>query len=110
MELALKGFSDYLTWFGNTEYAPNAQYYIGEILFRQKQYEPALAAFDKVLEAYTRNPKTMDARLMKGKTLAKLDRKADADKEFRAIISEAPSSDAATRARAEMKPAPARRR
>jgi TolA-binding protein len=102
-DLALKGFSDYLTWFGDTEYAPNAQYYIGEIQFNQKQYDEALASFDKVLQAYTKNPKTNDARLMKARALVKLDRRADAEKEFRAIIDTAPSSDAATRARSELR-------
>jgi TolA-binding protein len=102
-DLALKGFTDYLRWFGDTEYAPNAQYYIGEIYFTQKQYEPAVNAFDKVLEAYTKNPKTLAARLLKGKALAKLDRRADAEKEFRAIISGAPSSDEATSARLELR-------
>ncbi len=102
-DLALKGFGDYLTWFGDTEYAPNAQYYIGEIQFNQKQYDEALASFDKVLQAYTKNPKTNDARLMKARALVKLDRRADAEKEFRAIIDTAPSSDAATRARSELR-------
>lgn len=112
-DLALKGFTDYLAWFGDTEMAPNAQYYIGEIHYNQQRYEEAVEAFDKVLEAYPRNPKTNDARLMKARALAQLGRRAEAEQEFRALIKAAPNSDAAQRARAELQKltgAPARKR
>ena len=102
-ELALKGFTDYLAWFGSTELAPNAQYYIGEILYNQKQFDAAAQAFDKVLEAYSRNSKTNDAHLMKGRALAELGQRSEAEKEFRALLSEAPNSDAAGRARSELR-------
>ncbi len=102
-ELALKGFTDYLAWFGSTELAPNAQYYIGEILYNQKQFDAAARAFDKVLEAYSRNSKTNDAHLMKGRALAELGQRSEAEKEFRALLSEAPNSDAAGRARSELR-------
>ncbi|WP_321476590.1 tetratricopeptide repeat protein [uncultured Paludibaculum sp.] len=102
-DLALKEFTDYLAWFGDTEFASSAQFHLGEILYNQKKYDDALPAFDKVLEAYPKNAKTNDAHLMKGRTLVKLGRRSDAEKEFRAIMSASPNSDAATRARAELK-------
>lgn len=103
LELALKEFNDYVAWFGNTDLAPNAQYYVGEILYNQKQYEQALMAFDKALEAYPKNLKTADAHLMKGRTLLKMARRSDAEQEFRAAISTSPSSDAAGRAKSELR-------
>ncbi|MBI5283357.1 MAG: tetratricopeptide repeat protein [Candidatus Solibacter usitatus] len=103
LELSVKGFTDYLCWFGDTDLAPNAQYYIGEILYNQKQYDQAIPAFDKVLEAYPKNAKTADSHLMKGRALNKLDRRSEAEKEFRACISLAPNSDAANWARSELK-------
>lgn len=112
-DLALKEFTDYLAWFGDTEMAPNAQYYIGEILYNQQRYEEAVQAFDKVLESYPKNTKTNDARLMKARALAQLGRRAEAEQEFRALIKAAPNSDAAQRARSELKKltgAPARNR
>jgi TolA-binding protein len=102
-ELAMKGFTDYLAWFKDTEMAPNAQYYIGELLYNQKHFDTAAAAFDKVLEAYPRNSKTNDAHLMKGRALAELGQRSEAEKEFRALLTTAPNSDAAARARAELK-------
>jgi TolA-binding protein len=102
-DIAMKGFTDYLAWFGNTDLAPNAQYYVGEILYNQKQFGAAAQAFDKVLEAYSKNSKTADAHLMKGRALAELGQRSEAEQEFRALLSEAPSSDAAARARAELR-------
>ncbi|MBI5085420.1 MAG: tetratricopeptide repeat protein [Acidobacteria bacterium] len=103
LELSVKGFTDYLCWFGDTDLAPNAQYYIGEILYNQKQFDQAIQAFDKVLEVYPKNAKTPDSYLMKGRALNKLDRRSEAEKEFRACISQAPNSDAANWARSELK-------
>lgn len=101
-DLALQQFTNYLAWFGDTEMAPNAQYYIGEIHYNQKRFEDAVAAFDKVLEAYPDNSKTNDARLMKARSLAELGQRAAAEQELRALIKAAPNSDAARRARAEL--------
>ncbi len=112
-DLALQQFTNYLAWFGDTEMAPNAQYYIGEIHYNQKRFEEAVTAFDKVLEAYPNNSKTNDARLMKARSLAELGNRAGAEQELRALIKAAPNSDAARRARAELQKltgAPARKR
>jgi TolA-binding protein len=102
-DLALKGFNEYLAWFGTTDSAPDAQYYIGEILYSQKKYDEALKAFDKVLEAYPRNAKTLDAHFMKGRSLVRLGQRNEGADEFRAIIKLSPKSDLATRSRAELK-------
>jgi len=112
-DLALQQFTNYLAWFGDTEMAPNAQYYIGEIHYNQKRFEEAAAAFDKVLEAYPNNSKTNDARLMKARALLELGNRAEAEQELRALIKAAPNSDAARRARTELQRlsgAPARKR
>jgi TolA-binding protein len=103
LDLALKEFNDYVAWFGTTDLAPNAQYYVGEILYNQRQYEQALVAFDRALEAYPKNVKTPDAHLMKGRTLMKMARRSDAEQEFRAAIAVSPSSDAAGRAKLELR-------
>lgn len=112
-DLALRQFTDYLAWFGDTEMAPNAQYYIGEIHYNQKNYQEAVEAFDKVLEAYPVNSKTADARLMKARALAELGQREGAVQELRALIKAAPNSAAARRARVELQKltgAPARKR
>src|ERR1700736_5746134 len=60
-DLAMQEFADYLKYFGTTQFAPNAQYYIGDIYYRRKDFDNAVQAFDAVLEHYQDNSKTADA-------------------------------------------------
>ena len=102
-DLALSEFSDYLRYFGKTDMAPNAQYYIGEIYYGKADYDNALKAFDTVLSAYNDTAKTPDAMFMKGKTLVKMDQRSDAVKVFRDLRKEYPTSDVAGKAANELK-------
>lgn len=101
--LALQEFTDYLKYYGSTPYAPNAQYYLGDIYFRQQDYDNALKAFDLVLEKFPENNKSADARYMKGLTLLRLNRRNAAVAEFQEIVRRYPASENATRARAQLK-------
>ena len=78
----------------------------------RRNFDDAVQAFDAVI-ALPRNAKTLDARFMKGRTLVRLGQKADAAKEFKAIIAASPGSDIARRAQAELRDlnaAPAKKR
>jgi TolA-binding protein len=102
-DLALGEFQDYIRFYNDTEAAPNAQYYIGEIHYSQAQFDAAIQDFDKVLEAYPNNNKTADAHYMKGKTLFQLGQRNAAAKEFMAVVTDFPHSDVAPQARAQLK-------
>ncbi len=92
-----------MRWYANTDLAPNAQYYVGEIYFAQKKdYDNALQAFDNVLEHWTENNKTADAHYMKGKTLVALGKRDAAAKEFREVLNKYPSSEVAPKCKAEL--------
>jgi TolA-binding protein len=84
-DIAFQEFSDYLKYFGNTDFAPSAQFYIADIYFRKADYSSALTAYDAVLEKFADNPKTPDARYMKAMCLMKLGRNDSAAREFRDI-------------------------
>jgi TolA-binding protein len=84
-DIALQEFTDYLKYFNNTDLAPAAQYYVGEINYRKADYTNALAAFDGVLEKFADNPRTPDARYFKAMCLLKLDRNDSAAREFRDV-------------------------
>jgi tol-pal system protein YbgF len=101
-DLAIQQFEDYLKWFGNTDLAPNAQYYIGEIKYLKGDLDGALMAFDTLLERYPDNPKTADAMLQKGRALVKTGFKAEARQEFTALIKKFPNHDNAAKARTEL--------
>lgn len=102
-DLALQEFTDYLKYFGHTETAPNAQYYIGEIYYNRGELDAALRAFDLVLEKYPENVKTRDAMYMKGQTLLKMGLRSQAAEEFRTIIARWPTSELAAKARARLR-------
>lgn len=102
-DLAIRQFTDFLTWYGNTDQAPEAQYYIGEIYYNKKDFENALRAFDMVLERYPKNAKTNDARFMKGRALVLLGRPNEGADEFRALAKESPRSELGRRAQSELK-------
>ncbi len=102
-DLSIAQFIDYLKYFGNTDLAPNAQYYIGEIEYLRGDYTASLAAFDKLLEAYPDNSKTPDALLLKGRALVKSGYKAEARKEFESLIKKFPAHENSAKARTELR-------
>jgi TolA-binding protein len=120
LDLALKEYSDYLTYFPTTDYAPAAQFEIGEISYNKGDYPTALKAFDTLLERFPDNPKTRSAHLMKGQTLLKTGDRDAALQEFKFVNDTYPGTEEARRAGQALrglgvavtttKPSPARRR
>jgi len=90
-ELAMNEFNDFIKYFPTSENAPAAQYYVGMLYDRAKQYEDGAQAFDAVLERYSANPKTPDALYMKGVELMKAGKRTDAGTEFKEFLSRYPS-------------------
>ena len=103
LDLALKQFTDYVAWFGDTDAAADATYYIGDIYYNQQVYDQALTSFDAVLERFPKGRRTLDAQYMKGRTLVKLNRRDEGAEEFRQIIRSAPTSPQATRSKSELR-------
>lgn len=102
-DLAIAQFKDYIQYFGTSDLAPNAQFYIGEIEYLRGDYTAALAAFDKLLEAYPDNAKTPDALLLKGRALVKSGYKAEARTEFETLVKKFPSHENAAKARMDLR-------
>lgn len=102
-DLALSEFSDYIKYFNETEFAPNSQFYIGNIYYKKEDYPNALAAFDAVLEHYSENPKTAAAHYWKGKTLLAMGKRDAAAKEFKEVLSKYPSSDVVQQSKVELR-------
>lgn len=103
LDLAMAGFTEYLRYFGNTELAPNAQFYIGEIHYNKGELENAVKAFDVVLERYSENNKTPDAMYMKAMALLKSGQRTEAGREFATVIQKFPRSEVAQKARTQRK-------
>jgi len=92
LDLALQEYTDYLRWYGNTDLAPNAQYYIAWIHASQGDYANAIREYDAVLEKYPDNNKTADAMYGKGIALAKMGRRTEGAREFQEVIKRFPSN------------------
>jgi len=102
-DLAHSEFQDYLKYYGDTDLASNAQFYLGEISFKQKQYGDAVAAYEKVLTNYPKSFKLAPARLRKGMALIELGQKNNAVREFREVVRRYPGTEEDRQARAKLK-------
>jgi tol-pal system protein YbgF len=102
-DIALQQFGDFLKFYGNTDLAPNAQFYIGMIHLNKGDAQASIDAFDLVLEKYQDNNKTADAMFMKGRALLKLGQRTAAAEEFAALIKKYPNTEQAAKARVERK-------
>ena len=102
-ELASSEFQDYLKYYGDTDLASNAQFYLGEIAYAQKNYDHAVAEYDKVLNNYPKSFKLAPARYKKGMALLELGQKNPGIKELREVVKRYPGTEEERRARAKLK-------
>ena len=102
-DLARSEFQDYLKYYGDTDLASNAQFYLGEIAYSQRQYSDSVSEYDKVITNYPKSFKLAPARLKKGMALLELGQKAQAIKELREVVKRYPGTEEERRARAKLK-------
>ena len=99
LDLALCEFSEYLKWYGNTDLAANAQFYIAYIHYSQADYDDALREFDLVLEKYpSDNNKVPESLYYKGMTLTRLGKRTAGAEEFKELYKRFPNHDLARQA------------
>jgi tol-pal system protein YbgF len=102
-DLARQEFLDYLKYYGETDLASNAQFYLGEIAYSQKNYDQAVAEFDKVLSNYPKSFKLAPAHLKKGMALIELGQKTAGVRELRDVVKRFPGTEEERSARAKLK-------
>jgi len=102
-DLARSEFQDYLKYYGETDLASNAQFYLGEIAYSQKQYGQAVSEYERVLSNYPKSFKLAPARYKKGMALIELGQKSAGVRELREVVKRHPGSDEERRARAKLK-------
>ena len=68
---AIEAFQGFIREYPSSEYAVNAQYWIGESFYTQRDYTKALDAFAKVVDSYPNGKKVPDAMLKLGFSLIK---------------------------------------
>jgi len=102
-DLARQQFLDYLKYFPENDLASNAQFYLGEIFFAQKQFPEAIGEYDKVLDNYPKSFKLAAARLKKGMALLEIGQRSSALRELREVVRRHPATEEERRARAKLR-------
>src|SRR5262249_23269454 len=102
-DLARSEFQDYLKFYGDTDLASNAQFYLGEIAYSQRNYDQAVSEYDRVLTNYPKSFKLAPAHLKKGMALIELNQKTAGVKELREVVKRYPGTVEERRARAKLK-------
>jgi tol-pal system protein YbgF len=102
-DLARQEFQDYLKYYGDTDLASNAQFYLGEIAYSQRNYDQAVTEYDRVLTNYPKSFKLAPARLKKGMAELELGQKNTGVRELREVVKRYPGTEEERRARAKLK-------
>jgi len=98
-DLSLQEFSDYIKFYPNTDLAGNSYFYLGEIQFRQGNYQQAAQSYDQVLQNFPGGNKAASAQLKKGFALIEVGKQDDGVSELRHLIQRYPHSPEALQAR-----------
>ncbi len=101
-DVAGSEFSDILRYYPQDDLAGNAQFYLGEIAYRQGNYPAAIKAYDATVEQYSGNPKIPAAQLRKGEALIALNQKEAGVRELRSLIQRYPQTPEAQQARSRL--------
>ncbi len=102
-DLSQQQFNDYLRYYGRTELAGNAQFYLGEIQYRQHNYQSAIQNYNRVLTQFSNSNKIPAALLKKGYALLELKQQAEGVRVLRQLLEKYPRSDQAPMARARLR-------
>lgn len=98
-DLAVQEFQQYIQYYGNTDLASNAQFYIGDSYYNQKKYNQAIDEYNKCLERYPNGNKLPAAQLKKAYALIAEGKNQAGVRELRSLISRFPHSHEADLAR-----------
>jgi tol-pal system protein YbgF len=98
-DLATQEFSDYIKFYPNTDLAGNSYFYLGEIQFKQANYQQAAQSYDQVLQNFPSGSKAASAQLKKGFSLLELGKQDDGVNELKHLIQRYPHSPEALQAR-----------
>ena len=101
-EVAAGEFQDVLHYYPLDDLAGTAQFYLGEIAYRQQNYAEAVKAYNAVLEGFSGNAKAPAAQLRKGLSLLQMNKKEAGIHELRLLIQRHPQTPEAAQARTKL--------
>lgn len=92
---AIAAFDDYLKQYRDSEYADNAQYWMGEANYVTRRFNKAEEAFSQMIQRYPSSAKIADAKLKLAFTYYEMARYDDARKALKRVIQEYPGTSSA---------------
>ncbi len=95
-------FEDVLHYYPQDDLAGTAQFYLGEIAYRQQNFDDAVIAYNAVLENYTGSSKAPAAQLHKGLSLLQMNKKPAGIQELRSLIQHHGQTPEAAQARSKL--------
>ena len=101
-EAAQSEFGAVAQYYPNDNLAGNAEYYLGEIAFRQHDYKGTIRYDNAVLNNFSGNVKAPAAQLRKGQALITLGQREAGVREYRALIHRYPQTPEAVQARSRL--------
>jgi len=113
-DLAIQGFTAFVSSFPKSEKADDAQYYIGEAYYNDGKFPQAIAAFTRVLNDFPAGDKAATALYKRAMAEKQINEKDNAVSDLRSVIQRFPGSPEAGLAASELEslgaaPAPAAR-
>ncbi|RDV25242.1 tol-pal system protein YbgF [Alteromonas aestuariivivens] len=91
---AIPAFQSFIERFPNSEYAPNAHYWLGQLLFNKQQWADAQAEFSVVVSRFGSSSKRADAMLKLGDIAHRTGNAGQARQYYQRVVSEYPNSSA----------------
>jgi TolA-binding protein len=101
-EVAMGEFQDVLHYYPLDDLAGGAQFYLGEIAYRQQNYADAVKAYNAVLEGFPGSSKAPAAQLRKGLALLLINKKDAGVHELRLLVQRHPQTPEAAQARTKL--------
>ncbi len=95
LETARTGFQEFIKHFPKSAIADSAQFWLGEIYYRQKWYEKAILEYQKVIENYPKGNKVQASLLKQGFSFFNLGDKSNGRLILKELIGKYPSSNEA---------------
>ena len=103
LSTAQRAFTDFVGQFGNNALAPDARFYLADILEQQGHQPEALEAFNKIPELHPTSPKVPDALYRMGLLHLALGHKAEGKRFLDRVVNTYPDSNAAGPAREKLR-------
>jgi tol-pal system protein YbgF len=101
-EKSREAFEDFLRQHPNTEFSDNAQFWLGECYYFEKQYERAIVEYDKVVKNFPGGNKVSNALLKQGLSFLKLGDKKTAKLLLQQVTKDYPNTSQAAIARGKL--------